>query len=74
MVLSPTRVEGLGQGSARRVLDISVEGTDTAGRFRRVPRGLTAVGQGVILGAHGREGSVRPYRELIWEIPDKEQA
>ena len=46
-------------------------GGGAAGRLTGFSSGLTAVGQGIILGAHGREGSVRPYRELIWEIPVK---
>ena len=54
--ISPTRAEGLGQGSMRRAFAISVEGTDAAGRFRRVPRTLTAVGQGVIIGARRQTG------------------
>jgi len=40
------RVEGLGQGSERRVLDISVEGMDAAGRFTEVLKGLDSRGAG----------------------------
>jgi len=67
--LSPTRVEGRGHNSERRAFAISVEGTDAAGRFRRVPSGLTAMGQGVIFASDGKEGCARPYQELIWGIP-----
>jgi len=70
-VLSLTRVEGLGQGSERRVLDISVRGRTPQGGLRGFSRGLTAVGQGLIIGADGKEGWARPYQQLIWEIPAK---
>ena len=67
--MSPTRVEGRRHNSERRAFAISVEGTDAAGRFRRVPSGLTAMGQGVIFASDGKEGCARPYQELIWGIP-----
>lgn len=63
IVFSLTRVESLRQGSERRVLDISVEGTDAVGRFTGVLKGLTAVGQGAIVGADAKEGWARPYQE-----------
>ena len=32
---------------------------------------MTPWGQGVIIGAQGKESPVQPYQELIWEIPGK---
>ena len=68
-VLSLMRVEGLGQGSERRVLDISVRGRTPQGGLRGFSRGLTADGQGLIIGVHGEEGWAQPYQVVIWEIP-----
>ena len=49
IVLSLTRLEGLGQGSERKVLGISVEETDAAGRFTGVIKGLDSPGAGSII-------------------------
>ncbi len=32
-------------------------------------RGLISMGQGLIIGADGKEGWARPYKELIWGSP-----
>ena len=70
-VLSLTRVEGLGQGSERRVSDISVGGRTPQSSLRGFSRGLTADGQGLIIRVDGKEGWAQPYQVVIWEIPDK---
>ena len=54
-VLSLTRVEGRGQGSERRILDISVRGRTPQGGLREFSRRLTADAQGIIIGVDGRE-------------------
>jgi hypothetical protein len=65
------RVEGLGQGSERMVLDISVDVIDAVWRFTEVLKepGLTAVRLAVIMRTDDKESGARPHQELIWEIP-----
>jgi hypothetical protein len=48
---------------------ISVRGRTPQGGLRGFPRGLTADGQGLIIGVDGREGWAQPYQVVIWEIP-----
>jgi len=46
-----------------------VRGWTPQGGLRRSQRSLTTLGQGLTIRADGKECSVRPYPELIWEIP-----
>ena len=46
-------------------------GHGRCGLQAELSRSLTAVGQGLIIGANGKEYWEQPYQELIWGIPVK---
>lgn len=56
------------KGFEGRVLCIRVESTETTGRLAESSRGLTGVGQAILLGPYSDDGQAQSYQGLIWEM------